>query len=184
MTNWTTQLDNIAEELITHLGRLNFEKLNWKPNKDTWSIAENLNHLIIVNESYFPIFESLEQGNYKAPIISKFGFLVSLCDKIVLNAVQPERKKKMKIFKIWESSINQIEENILHKFISHNYVLKEKIMNTSLFAESGTVIASPANGCIVYNLKTTFDIIILHEKRHLVQAKEVLIQLRNLTSPY
>ena len=181
MTNWTTQLDNISQELIAHFGRLNYEQLNWKPNKDTWSIAENLNHLIIVNESYFPIFESLEQGTYKAPIISKFKFIVSLYGRIILKVVQPERKKKMKTFKIWEPSINPIEDNILHKLISHNLVLKEKIMNTSLFVESGTVIASPANSLSVYNLKTTFDIIVSHEKRHIEQAIKVLIQLRNLT---
>jgi len=180
MTNWTTQLDNIAEDLIAHFGRLNFEQLNWKPNKDTWSIAENFNHLIIVNESYFPIFESLEQGTYKAPFISKFSFLVSLYGKIVLKAVQPDRKKKMKTFQIWKPSINPIEDDILIKFISHNFVLKEKIMNANLFVEGGTVIASPANGNIVYNLKTTFDIIVSHEKRHLEQAKEVLKQLNNL----
>jgi hypothetical protein len=172
--DWTSELEKVTQDVELHFSGLTTEELNWKQNQETWSIAQNLEHLIVVNETYYPILASLKSGTYKVPFIAKFGFLVSFLGKTVLNAVQPDRKKKMKTFPIWEPNKSTVKSDIISRFISHQKDLQQKIEDAKKLIEKGVVISSPANKNIVYKLETAFDIIVAHEQRHLEQAKEVL----------
>jgi DinB superfamily len=174
MKNWTTTLDNITKQSLTEFGELTSAQLNWKSNSSTWSIAQNLEHLIVVNETYYPVLASLKDGTYKIPFIAKIGFIVSFSGKTVLKAVQPDRRKKIKTFPIWEPGESKVGNDILKRFEVHQSELKQKIENAKELVEKGIVISSPANRNIVYKLETAFDIIVSHEQRHLEQAKEIL----------
>jgi len=181
MKNWTTTLDKITEQSFLLFGTLSEEQLNWKPDVKTWSIGQNLEHLIVVNETYYSVFKSLKQGTYKTPFISKIGFMVSFFGKTVLNAVKPDRKKKMKTFPIWEPGDGKVNTGILERFEKHQKELKQQMEGVKEFVAKGTIISSPANRNIVYTLETAFDIIVSHEQRHIEQAKEVFELLRNKT---
>jgi DinB superfamily len=174
MKNWTATLDNITKQALNEFGILSNEQMNWKSNSNTWSIAQNLEHLIVVNETYYPVLASLENGTYKTPFIAKIGFIVSFLGKTVLKAVQPDRQKKMETFPIWQPSTSNVSDDILKRFVAHQNELKQKIENAKKLVFRGIVISSPANKNIVYKLETAFDIIVSHEQRHLEQAKEVL----------
>lgn len=179
---WSNDIDKITKDSYSQFGHLSIEQLNWKPSPQTWSIAQNLEHLIVVNETYYPVISCLKSGTYKTPFIGKIGFMVSFLGKTVLNAVKPDRKKKMKTFSIWEPTISEIKEDILKRFENHQTELKQKIEASKELIEKGTVISSPANRNIVYKLETAFDIIISHEQRHLEQAREILLSLTKNTS--
>jgi hypothetical protein len=182
MINWTSTLSDISRQSLTEFGSLTNEQLNWKPNSNTWSIAQNLAHLIVVNETYYPVIASLKAGTYKTPFIAKIGFIVSFLGKTILKAVQPDRKKKMKTFPIWEPTTSNVIGDILNKFQNHQMELRQKIEDAKELVEKGVVISSPANKNIVYKLEIAFDIIVSHEQRHLEQAKEILQLIKNNTS--
>ncbi len=181
MKNWSSELADISKTFLTEFGTLTSEQLNWKPNSTTWSIAQNIDHLIAVNESYYPVLESLKAGTYKTPFIAKIGFMVSFLGKTVLKAVQPDRKNKMKTFPIWEPTTSNVIDDILKRFQIHQNELIQKIEDGKGFVEKGVVISSPANKNIAYTLETAFNIIVSHEQRHLVQAKEILNLMKNNT---
>jgi len=174
---WSKELIKVTQEVEHHFGNLTLGELNAKPDSLTWSIAQNLDHLIVVNETYFPVLTALKNGTYKTPFIGEIDFIVSFFGKTVLNAVQPDRKKKIKTFSKWEPSTNAIIDNVLLRFKEHQKQLQQKIDDAKPLVTNGVVIASPANKFIVYRLETAFDIIISHEQRHLQQAKEVLEQV-------
>jgi len=171
------RIDEITHSFQREFAGLDVDELNWKQHDQVWSIAQNIHHVIVINESYYPIMEALKQGTYSLPFIGKLGFLVSFFGKAILKSVQPERRRKMKTFPIWEPSKSEISGDILHKFIAHQEELKDMIINAESWLAKGTVISSPANKKVVYKLETAFDIIITHEQRHLEQAKEVLKRL-------
>jgi hypothetical protein len=178
--NWINEIDDVTRNIKQNFLHLNNEQLNWQPNAKTWSIAQNLEHLIVVNETYYPVLTALKVGTYKTPFIAKINFIVSFLGAEVLKAVQPDRKRKMKTFPIWEPGKIKTDEDILKRFEIHQNELKQKIANAKELVEKGIVISSPANRNIVYKLETAFDIIVRHEQRHLEQAKEVLLLLEKL----
>ncbi|NUO00652.1 MAG: DinB family protein [Saprospiraceae bacterium] len=177
--NWLTEIDRITSAFEKEFGELDAAALNWKPDRDTWSIAQNIDHLVVVNETYFPVLQAVKTGSYQLPFLAKIGFMVSFFGKTVLNAVQPDRRKKMKTFTIWEPSTSDIAGDILARFKKHQTELKAQISASEGLIKKGTIISSPANKHIVYKLETAFDIMVTHEERHLEQAKEVLALLKN-----
>ncbi|WP_273565880.1 DinB family protein [Maribacter halichondriae] len=172
MKKWIEQIDKTTHNFHESFGALNSEELNWKPKSETWSIAQNIDHLIVINSTYFPIVEALRKGKYKAPFLSKIGFVVSFCGKTVLKAVQPDRKKKIKTFPIWEPAKSEIPKGILERLKNHQLELKEMINQSKDLVNKGVIISSPANKNIVYKLEMAFEIIVAHEQRHYEQAKE------------
>ncbi|ELR70496.1 hypothetical protein C900_03655 [Fulvivirga imtechensis AK7] len=177
MNTWITDIDKTTNAFISEFEHLSGDELNWKPDGNTWSIAQNIQHLIITNESYFPILKKLQSNEYKSPWIGKLGFLTDFFGNLVLKGVQPDRSKRMKTFNIWEPQKSNLSDDILRKFEVHQDELKKLITSSGPFLK--TSISSPASKVIVYKLSTAFDIIVNHEKRHLNQAKEVLTLLNH-----
>ena len=152
---------------------LDKDELNWKPNPNTWSIAQVVDHLIITNKTYYPIIEQLKSNNYKLPWISKFTFLTNVFGNLILKTVSPENKRKTKTFPVWQPETGKIDTKILNEFSNEQEKLKEKLMNAIRLIEQKKIISSPANKFIIYRLDKAFDILIAHEKRHFNQTVEI-----------
>jgi len=175
---WIDQIDDITIKFNDSFDQLTPQQLNWKPNSDTWSIGQIIDHLITVSQSYEPTFIGLEAGTYKTPFVAKIGFLVKIMGKTILEGSGSDRKKKISTFPVWEPSQSEIPEDVLARFDKSQLDLQERIRGCQDLLSKGTVISSPANRNIVYKLETAFDIIIAHEGRHFKQAREVLDMIK------
>ena len=173
-SEWKSQIDETTRLFTESFGGLNSRELNWKPHPKSWSIGQNIHHLIVINQSYFPIIETIRKGNYQVPFVGKVGFLVRFFGQFLLKTVAADRKQKVKTFRIWEPSESMIDADIVALFNVHQESLKQVIEDAQDLVDQGMVISSPANKNIVYRLDKAFDIIVTHELRHYAQAKEVL----------
>ena len=171
---WKKELTQITGQFDQEFGNLGANQLNWKPGADTWSIAQNIDHILTTNKSYLLIPEKIRKGSYKVPFLGKFKFITNFFGKEILKGVRPERDKKIKTFRVWEPAQSDLPENILEEFKATQKQLLTMIEASGDLLEKNTVISSPANKNIVYSLEAAFEIIISHEKRHFNQAKEVL----------
>lgn len=174
---WQQQIDDITRGFRDKFEDLTAQELSRQPNAGTWSIAENIRHLIVVNNSYFSIVDQLKAGNYKVPFLAKVPFFVNFMGNTILKSVEPARHKKLKTFMIWEPKAADLDAEILDDFSRHQESLKGLIRDARQFVDIRTVISSPANKNIVYTLEKAFEIIIAHEKRHFNQASEVIEEI-------
>jgi hypothetical protein len=175
--HWTDSLDQTTSDFIRAFGDLNKDQLNWKPNPAAWSVGQNIDHLIIINRTYFDVIKRVRDGQRSVHWLARFGFMVNFFGKFILKSVQPDRRRKIKTFSIWEPTTGNIESDILEKFVKHQEELKTLIRDSKDLLDKGVIISSPASNVIVYKLETAFDIIVTHERRHLEQAKELLARL-------
>jgi hypothetical protein len=116
---WEKELNEITAQFKSRFGHLNPEELLRKPDAKTWSIAENMAHLIKINESYYPVVKAARAGHLKLPFIARFSFFTTRLGKFILRSVEPERKKKVKTFPIWEPDVSNLSGNILDQFEKH-----------------------------------------------------------------
>lgn len=174
MEKWIAQIDAITSDFRSAFDHLSAEQLNWKPTPQKWSIAQNIDHIIVINASYFSIFEDLRKETLKLPKLAKWEFIVNYFGKFILKSSQPDRRKRTKTFAIWEPTSAELSPDILAQFDEHQKLLKTYISESDDLIEYESVIPSPVNKNIVYKLETAFDIIVAHERRHFMQAKEVL----------
>lgn len=171
------RIDALSLKFKKEFGILSEEEINFKPSPAVWSIAQVIDHLIKINSSYFPVLDKIAAGTYKKPFTGKFPFLVRFFGKMILESVSPDRRKKIKTFPVWEPSKSNISV-VMNRFLESQELLKSKIDLCRNFMDNHTVISSPANRIIVYTLDAAVEIILSHEERHFLQAKE-LLDIRN-----
>ena len=171
--HWADQIDITTAAFKEKFKGLSADEMNWKPDAKRWSVAQNIHHLIVINQTYYPIIQSFRAGTNQLPWIGKVKFMVNFFGNFILKSVSPDRKNKTKTFPLWEPSKSNIGGDILDRFDKHQAELKELIHSCLDLLEANAVVSSPANKNIVYTLKSAFDIIVAHERRHLEQAKEV-----------
>jgi hypothetical protein len=169
---WNKKIDHVTREFMERFADLSEGEITRKPNADSWSVAENLQHLIVVNGSYFPLFKEIKQGTYKPPFVAKFSLLANVMGRLILKSVAPSRRKKIKTFSIWEPAQAKVQGDVLKEFNKQQATLKTWIDNLQDKFEKDTIVASPANQSVVYTLEKAIDIIVAHEQRHLNQAIE------------
>ncbi len=173
ITDWITALETNTQLFKQHFAGLSSEDLNWTPNPQTWSIAQNIDHLITINSTYFSVLDEIQAGRYHSPWLGKIGFIPRFMGNLIYQASLPDRRKKMKTFAIWEPAQSDLDGMILQRFEVHQKTLADYIQKAAPAIESGLVISSPAQASLIYKLERAFDIIVVHEQRHLEQAKEV-----------
>ncbi len=179
---WTLHIDKVTSDFLREFGSLTTFELNWKPRADVWSIAQTIDHLTVINKTFFPLVHALRVGQYKPPFIAKFKFLVERSGQYILDAVQCDRIERMKTFPIWQPNESAADENIFDKLKQHQRSLIQLVLDSYDLLDKDAVISSPANRLLVYRLSTAFDIIVAQEKRHFDQALEVLGVLKRMAT--
>jgi hypothetical protein len=176
---WKSEIENTTNEIVTIFGSLDNALLNTKPDINTWSVAQVMEHIMKVNETYYLVIRQVREGAYKIPAIGKIGFIHRFFGNMILQSVLPQTKRKTKTFPIWQPAESNIASGVVQRFEKHQKELADFMESCSDLLEKGTLISSPANKSIVYKLEKAFDIIVTHEERHLMQAKEIYERIKN-----
>lgn len=173
--NWQQELEEITNDFEKDFQGVSPSLWDRVIDDHTWSIAENVRHLIVINESYFPIFGQLVKGDYEKPFAAKIRFLANLTGNMILKSVDPGNPKKQLTLAMWNpNKLPPAPANeLMEKFKQHQKELSGWIERLQPFLEEKQIIHSPANRMIAYPLETAIKIIISHEKRHLQQARKL-----------
>lgn len=174
--HWQVELDAVTQHVQRRFGVLTPQALNWKPAATVWSVAQNIDHIRIINTTYFPTFMALLRNQYRTPFMGRIPGVAAWMGRTVLAGVHPENRRKSKTFALWQPSASALSPQVLEEFKEQQEELKGYIGRLAGHAQRGVVIASPASQLVVYPLSMAFDIIVAHAQRHVQQAEEVLHQ--------
>jgi hypothetical protein len=164
----------IAEDARETFGHLSEEQLNWKPNADEWSVAQCFDHLIVINSGYFPLIEKIARGEHKPSLKERLPLLPRIFGPLVINAVKPQAKRKLKATSKFQPSSSAIGGDIIAKFVEHQQAVVEHIKMTAHLDLKKIVITSPVASFVTYTLSDAYKVVVEHEKRHFAQAKRVM----------
>ncbi len=168
------QLDLHANEVRDCFAALTPEKRGWKPSQDQWSIDQHLEHLIVLNESYYPEFARIQRNERNPVLLARLPFVYNRFGNMLLSSVKPENKRKMRTMSVWEPSTSLAGKDMVDEFVQHHERLKSHIVGLEIFIGRNVIVSSPANKYIVYPLETALELIVTHEKRHIQHARHLL----------
>lgn len=171
------RLDQINEAVREDFQPLDHAELNWKPNAESWSIAQCLEHVIRSNEPYFDKFEGAVKGTLRANLYERIPVLPGLWGRFVLNAVSPETRRKLRAPKLSTPSQSTLPADIVERFLSENRKLASAIQSLNNVDLDRIIITSPLASFVVYSLRHAVLILVAHEERHLLQAQSVRVAL-------
>lgn len=175
------QISLINEEVRSVFGSLAPDELNWKPHPQKWSIGQQFDHLMTTNGLYFPIFESIIRGEYRPSLWARISPLSGLFGRMLVNSMGPESKRKIKTATAFEPSASQVKADIVADFLTQQQQLSQYMEALSAPSQAKIIITSPASGFITYSLQHAVELLVVHEKRHIAQARSLLKIMREAT---
>lgn len=174
LSHLTAEVSQITAEAEQRLGKLTPAQLNWKPSPAGWSVAQCLEHLIKINESFFPVMRQIAQGTYAPPWNARLPLLPGLFGSLILKAVQPTAPRKFKASPRFEPAASDLPADIVGRFAAHQRELDGLMAQSNRVDLASVVVASPVAPLATYSLQDAYRILVAHERRHLLQAERVL----------
>jgi len=167
--HFTTAKEKAAELA----GDLNAEQLNARPDPRTWSVGENLHHLVIVGSKTADRMEhGMAAGRQRGLMGAgpyKYG---RLGNWFVNAATDPESGFKTPAPAIFEPKRPQEPEPLLHAFRE----LQDRLLAIAQDADGldlGRIrVRSPASWFVRLSLGQWFALLAGHQLRHFAQARE------------
>ena len=169
-----TEMTTIADGALLTFGNLTAQQLNWKPSTDVWSIGQCFDHLMPANKAYIPIIEQVLIGKKQSTFWEQIPLLPNLFGKLLIKYLSPQSTRKLKAPEVFKPSSSSIDENIISRFIELQKDMMLLMKRTEGFNLAQIKITSPAARFVTYSLIDSYEIIVVHEKRHVQQAARVL----------
>ena len=169
-----TEMTTIADNAQLTFGNLTAQQLNWKPSPEVWSIGQCFDHLITANKAYIPIIEQVLTGKKQSTFWEKIPLLPNLFGKLLIKYLSPQSTRKLRAPEVFKPSSSGIDEDIISSFIEYQKQMILLMKRTEGFNLSQIKITSPALRFVAYSMRDSYEIIVVHEKRHFQQAERVL----------
>lgn len=166
--------EQIQTTVTVAFGGLSVQQINWKPSAGEWSIAQCLEHLMMLNTPYFRIIEDALSAKHRPTLLARAPLLPAFFGRLVLSSVQPEAKQKVKARPAFAPSSTPIDLGILVRFSTHQEELI-RLMKASAARPIGKIIITSAvSPYVTYSLLNAYRILVAHEQRHLQQAERLM----------
>jgi uncharacterized damage-inducible protein DinB len=162
-----------VEKFEREFSALTKEQLNWKPNRQSWSVAECLQHLLVADGYYFQDLQQIGHNTYKMTLWEKYSPFSGLFGKALKEQMKEQVKRRMTTHQKLTPTLSHYELDILHRYknnLNEFIQLVDKCSNADL---DEYIINSPTITWITYSLRVALDFLFEHEHRHLNQAIRV-----------
>jgi hypothetical protein len=171
---WAIQLvneldasDQKAKELVAGLTA---EQLNCPPKPGAWSVGQCLEHLAMTDEAYVaPITESLAGQPVRVVPEIRLGWFARWFIRSYVEP-SPESKQARAPKKIVPST--QVDFSVLDRFTRSNQAVREVVRNAGAHDVNCIRFKNPFLALVRFTVGAGLQIIVKHERRHLLQAEQ------------
>lgn len=174
MHSYPDQLCSVADEATRLVENLTDAQFNWKPAPDRWSIAECLDHLNVVGSLLLPkLQEAIRIGDQKN-VTGNPPFRYGPFSRLFIRMNSPSgiKLKTVKLYK--PSGSSSLEKtDVMERFLALQDELAEAAIRADGLDLAKIKVSSPAGRLLRISLGAWFEATVAHERRHLIQAREV-----------
>lgn len=170
-----TETENINRDAQQLVRGLNDQQLNWKPDADRWSVAQCLDHLAVTAVAWKPILnEAIARGRKKWPVDRSVTYKPTLIGGWLIKQIAPENVRKFPAPKVFRPAESSNIHGALDRFIGEQKEFLALVQQARGLDYNKTRLRSPVTALMRYSLADAFVVIIVHNQRHLAQARRVI----------
>jgi hypothetical protein len=161
--------DQAARKLVAELTG---EQLNWQPAPGSWSVGQCLEHLCMTNEAYLPPISVAvsEKPDFPVEQITPGWF----AGWFIRSFVEPSPLTKRAPAPPKIRPTAQVSASVLERFLAGNESCRELMVRARAKNVNRIRFWNPLIPGIRFTVGTGLQIIVGHERRHLLQAERVL----------
>lgn len=176
LEGYRKQFEGAPEEFQKLIEGLSDEQFNWRPGEDRWSMAECIDHLVmigtIMNRNIDEALEKAEARGLRSDGPFKYGALGNWFVRAVSGS-EAARKKKFKAPKTYTPTSNHSISRLDSAFRKLQTEYVERLKRADGVDLVRVKIPSPITRLIRLSLGQWFALLAGHQERHLQQAKDV-----------
>ena len=173
ITDWITAIDSITKKFKRSFDNFTEEEMNYKPKENSWSVSQNIAHIILLNSSYFEHFEEIQSGNHTLPAFENMETFAQDSLLALMPYTSSDSLKQTKTWDIWQPPSGFIRKNILLDFEESQREFKKHITGFSNLSLASTFIKYPGHADFIFKLEDCINFLIEHENRHWNQAVNI-----------
>ena len=173
MSNVVKDLQAVTTDVQTAFGGLSEAQINWKPNAESWSVGQCLEHLIKTNELFFPTFDKIAAGGWQNSSWENWSPLSGFLGRFLSKSLQSDKRK----FKVPTPAIappSSVAADIVGQFARHQEAVADRVEALAKVDTQRVKVTSPFMKLMTYTLADALNITVVHEQRHIRQAKRVM----------
>ncbi|MCA9728131.1 MAG: DinB family protein [Candidatus Eisenbacteria bacterium] len=172
---WQQDLEEVARTISELWNGLTEEQRRWKANPKSWSVAECIEHLRTTNAAYRPRLErALADARETGRTASK-PYAPGRIARWFHAQIDPARSKRaLPAPKVFQPSRDATDPAVLSGFHEEQDALLRLLRDCAGLDLNRARLSSPATGLLRLSVGEAFETLILHEQRHLRQARRVL----------
>jgi DinB superfamily len=169
----TRQAINKVEQLQGH----ELHRLTWKPNPNSWSILECVEHLNLYGDFYLP---EIERQIKKSKTASESAFKSGMLGNYFANSMLPKEKlNKMKTFKDKNPLHAQLDKSVLDRFIQQQMKLLDLLSQARNVSLNKVKVPTSFSSLVKLKLGDIFRFLTNHMIRHFKQIDGIEAAMKN-----
>jgi hypothetical protein len=163
----------MARDTQTVFAGLSEQQLNWRRDATSWSVAQCFDHLLNTNREMFQAIEAAVDGSHPPTVWQRLPVLPRLFGSLMINAVKPEAKRKLKAPGKAVPSASAIDGRIIERFVAYQAEAAARVRALDKREPARVIMVSPFASFITYSVLDGCRIIAAHQRRHFEQARRV-----------
>ena len=174
-TDVQTILDDLTlcSKDIEAFRSLSLVQFNYKPDVSKWSVAQCVDHLRLANRAYEKVIVETLEPNRKSSFWERVPLLPGVFGNVLVNALEPGRRG-IRTTESFEPAQSSFELSLLDDFSVSQQSIREAIESVSHLEMRKLIVTSVFAKFVVYSLYDACRIVAVHERRHIVQAQNVI----------
>lgn len=167
------QLDAIRRDGETVGSGLSDAQVNWQPGPGRWSIGQCLNHLNVGVTMVLPAFDRAILEGRAAGKTSSGPFRYGWFSRMMIASMEPPPRFRMKTPMKGSAGTTHRVTDVVSEFARVREQLAARVRQADGLDLARVRTISPVNRLIRMPLGAYFRFILAHDRRHLLQARQV-----------
>lgn len=160
-------------ERVRGLAALTPQQLAWKPNPETWSVAECLEHLRVTSHLYFSPLRRCLSASPRAA--EGEGYRPTLVGRMFLTALEPRpNTRRLSAPRAFRPTLATVGPGIVERFEAQQGQLCDIIRSAGARDLNRLRFGSPVSKLVRISPGDALTILIRHQQRHLGQIERLL----------
>ena len=175
------EFHTIRNEALDLCASLTSEQFNWRPQPGVWSVGQCLEHLHLANRQYLI---NIGRAISEARVKHRFGegpFRYGPLDWLMPRLVQPPVKLKVPAPGNLAPRPGLDPDAVLEEFLLQHEKILDRVADARGLHLRRVKVESLISEWLRFSLGPTFAIVSAHDRRHLVQVKELLTRMEPAT---
>ena len=152
---------------------LNEEQFLWRPATGRWSVGECIEHLNITHRQWLPMMETASREGRSRGAIDQGPYAYGFFSRLFLRLVQPPARLKVKTPAPFRPQARLEKERVMEEFVEFHERAARIIRESNGVDLAKVRVPSAFSHRIRYPLGMGFWILTAHDRRHILQARNV-----------